>query len=57
MPVYRLYRVSELTSRLEAAEEYIAENDAAAIAIAEKSRARRAAELWQGNRPLKEWKA
>ena len=57
MPVYRLYRVSELTSRLEAAEEYVAENDAAAIAIAEKSRERRAAELWQGNRTLKEWKA
>jgi hypothetical protein len=56
MPIYRLYRASELMNRLEAAKEYDADNDAAAIAIAEKCRARRAGELWQGNRALKEWK-
>ena len=56
MVTYRLYRVSDLTPRFEPAKEFEANDDAAAIVIAEKARARRAAELWNGSRMIKEWK-
>jgi hypothetical protein len=56
MASYRLYRVSDLTRRFEPAEEFDAEDDRAAIANAEKARAGRSAELWNGNRMVKEWK-
>ena len=57
MTSYRLYRVSFLTRRFEPAEEFHAEGDLAAIAMAEEARSRRAAELWSGSRIVKEWKA
>lgn len=56
MTSYRLYRASHLTRRFEPAEEFEARDDEAAIAISEDLRARRAAELWKGNRMVKEWK-
>lgn len=56
MTSYRLYLVSGLTRRFEPAQEFLAKNDRAAIAMAEDVRADRAAELWNGNRIVKEWR-
>jgi hypothetical protein len=56
MASYRLYRVSELTRRFEPAKEFDAEDDRTAIVMAEKERSRRSAELWNGNRMVREWK-
>ena len=56
MASYRLYRVSHLTRRFEPAEEFDAADDPAAIAVAEKARSHRMAELWNGSRMVKEWK-
>ena len=57
MTSYRLYLVSGLTPRFEPAQEFDAPNDRKAIAIAERKRLARAAELWNGNRIVQEWKA
>ena len=57
MTSYRLYRVSHFTRRFEPSEDFHAEGDRAAIAIAERVRSSRPAELWSGNRIVKEWKA
>ena len=56
MTSYRLYLVSDLTRRFEPAQEFEAKSDRAAIAIAEKARSERAAELWDGSRMVKDWK-
>jgi hypothetical protein len=57
MTSYRLYLVSGLTRRFEPAQDFEAPNDRRAIAIAEKLRADREAELWNGNQMVKDWKA
>ena len=57
MPSYRLYLVSELTRRFEPAQEFDEVSDQAAIALAEAKRSARPAELWSGNRIVREWKA
>lgn len=57
MACYRLYRVSDITRRLEPAEEFDAANDGAAIGIAEQARSHRAAALWSGGRMVQDWKA
>lgn len=51
-----MYLVSELTRRFEPAQEFDARDDRAALAIADEMRLRRAAELWSGNRLVREWK-
>ena len=56
MTSYRLYLVSGLTRRFEPAQEFDARNDRAATAIAEEMRSAGAAELWSGNRIVREWK-
>ena len=56
MPSYRIYMVSGLTRRFEPAQDFDAKSDRAAIAFAEKTRSHRSAELWRGNRLVKEWK-
>jgi hypothetical protein len=56
MTSYRLYLLSSLTRRFEPAQEIEAEDDEAAITIAEDARSHRAAELWNGSRIVKEWK-
>lgn len=56
MTSYRLYLVSELTRRFEPAIEFEAKSDRAAIAVVEKTRSERAAELWNGARMVKDWK-
>ena len=53
---YRLYLVSDLTQRFEPAQEFDARNDRAALAMADELRSDRAAELWSGNRLVREWK-
>ena len=57
MTSYRLYLVSDLTRRFEPAQEFDAKSDRAAIAIAEEARCNRAAELWDGSRMVRGWKA
>lgn len=57
MMSYRLYLVSGLTRRFEPAQEFDARTDRAAIAVAEGMRSARSAELWNGNRMVREWKA
>lgn len=57
MTSYRLYLVSGLTRRFEPAKEFDARNDRAAVAIAEDMRSARPAELWNGNRIVRDWKA
>jgi hypothetical protein len=52
---YRLYLISGLTRRFEPAKEIAADNDDEAIAMADEARALRPAELWRGNRMIKEW--
>jgi hypothetical protein len=56
MASYRLYRVSNLTRRFAPAEEFDANDDRTAIAIAERIRTHRQAELWSGSRVVQEWK-
>ena len=53
---YRLYLVSDLTRRFEPAQEFDARDDRAALAMADELRSHRAAELWSGNRLVREWK-
>jgi len=55
MSSYRLYGLSQLTRRFEPAEEFDAEDDRQAIALAEDVREHRSAELWNGSRLIKEW--
>ena len=57
MTSYRLYQVSGLTRRFDPAQEIDAPNDREAIAMAEKMRSDRPAELWNGSRIVQEWKA
>lgn len=57
MASYRLYILSDISRRFEPAQELEAEDDKKAIAAGEVARAARAAELWQGNRMVKEWQA
>jgi hypothetical protein len=56
MTSYRLYLVSGLTRRFEPAQEFNARDDRAALIMADEIRAQRAAELWSGNRLVREWK-
>lgn len=51
-----MYLVSDLTRRFEPAQEFDARNDRAALAMADEIRSQRAAELWSGNRLVREWK-
>jgi len=51
-----MYLASELTRRFEPAQEFDARDDRAALAIADEMRSHRAAELWSGNRLVREWK-
>ena len=55
MTSYRLYLVSDLTRRLEPALEFDAQTDRAAFTFADKIRSHRPAELWSGNRLMREW--
>lgn len=57
MPQYRLYLESNLTERFEPAIELDMPDDQAALAWAEDLRMKRAAELWSGNRLVREWGA
>jgi hypothetical protein len=55
MTTYRLYLVSELTDRLSPALELDVQDDDAAVRWANEMRGHRKAELWHGNRLVKEW--
>ena len=52
---YRLYLISGITRRFEPAREIDAETDDEAIVAADEVRSTKAAELWRGNRLVKEW--
>ena len=55
MTSYRLYLVSEMTERLSPALELEVDDDETAIRWAEEMRAGRRAELWSGNRMVRDW--
>ena len=55
MTSYRLYLVSEMTDRLSPALELAVDDDEIAVRWAEEMRAGRRAELWSGNRMVRDW--
>jgi len=57
MPGYRLYFMERFSGHIEQAREFAAQDDAAAIAIAEQSRDNRPMELWRAAHKVRYWDA
>ena len=57
MRIYRLYLVSDLTDRLAPALELDVQDDETAIQWAEEVRCGRRAELWAGDRLVRDWQS
>ena len=54
---YRLYFMDRFTGHIETRREFFAEDDAAAMAIADQLSSGRPMELWEGEHKLKRWEA
>jgi len=57
MPGYRLYYLDRFTGHIEHRREFFADDDAAAIAIAQGWSSGQPMELWEGEHKLKRWEA